>query len=126
MMGETASRRAQRLYEEGALTEAAQVLSDAIGETETSTLWNDWGVVQCTLGEVLDAEKAFRRALALEPTCRDATTNLGALLFGVGRRTEAEPFLKRGLETAVGPGRATLTTLLAQCEEVLHEADSSH
>ena len=118
-MGETETKRAQQLYAEGAFAEAAQVLSDAIGEAETSTLWNDWGVVQFALREMLDAERAFRRALTLDPACSDAAANLAGLLIGVGHTQEAVPFLKRALETAVDPQRAILANLLTRCGEAL-------
>ena len=94
----------------GRVFEASRLLGDAIGEDESADLWNDWAVVQLKL-----AERAFRRALQLEPAHADAATNLGVLLFSTGKRAEAAAYLSRGLATAAPPARAHIQNLLELC-----------
>jgi FkbM family methyltransferase len=107
----------EELYAQGRLAEAAQVLAEAITKQETSTLWNDWGVVHVAL-----AQRAFRRALELEPTNDVAAANLGVLLFSEGKSAEAVPLLKQALGHSEGGQRAHIVALLAQCEASLSSA----
>jgi len=101
----------EELYAHGRLAEALQLLAAAIVKQESSTLWNDWGGVQIAL-----AERAFRRALELEPANGGTATNLAVLLCSQGRSAEAVPFLQRALARAEGVPRVNLAALLAQCE----------
>jgi hypothetical protein len=108
-------QRAMELYAQGQLREAAQLLSDAIAENQTSELWNDWGAVQVRLGNFLDAERAFRCALRLDPAYGQAAENLGALLFAQRRQQEAIPFLQQALRAAPDSQSTELQKMLAQC-----------
>jgi tetratricopeptide (TPR) repeat protein len=108
-------QRALDLCASGKLAEAAQLLSEAIGESPTPGLWNDWGAVQFCLGHALEAEEAFRQALLLDPGNFETSANLGALLCSLGRREEAHPLLKRALEGGAHPYRERLEGLLGQC-----------
>jgi tetratricopeptide (TPR) repeat protein len=112
-------QRAQELCAAGRLADAAQLLSEAIAEAVTPELWNDWAAIQYCLGQALDAEEAFRRALALDPGNFETSANLGALLCSQGEKREAIPFLKRALGNGAHPHRETLEGLLCQCEQAL-------
>ncbi len=95
------------LLAEGLLDEASQLLHQALANRESSELWNDCAVVQLAL-----AERSFDRALKLDPWNPDALANMGMLLFGLGKLEAAESFLREALDSAVGPTRAHLETLL--------------
>jgi len=101
-------KTASDLFLLGHVVEASRLLSEAITQGETPDLWNDWAVVQLSL-----AERAFRRALELDPSHLDAATNLGLLLFATGRLAESAVFLQRALTTVQGPARTHIETLLA-------------
>lgn len=103
-----------QLYAQGRLAEALQLLAEALTKQETSTLWNDWGVVQIAL-----AERAFRRALQLEPANGGTAANLAVLLYSEGRSAEAVPLLQQALTRAEGVPRAHIAALLAQCESAV-------
>ena len=111
------SEVAARLLAENKYREAAQVLSEAIAEGESSELWNDWAVVQYAMNELADAERALRRALALEAGNDQAAENLGALLFSQRRLTEARPWLTQALRGATGEKHEVLERLIGQCGE---------
>jgi tetratricopeptide (TPR) repeat protein len=99
------------LFQEGRVVEASSMLSSAILLGESADLWNDWAVVQLSV-----AERALRRAMLLAPTHRDATANLGILLFSIGNRTDAAAFLRQALASTTGAAHAYVNALLALCE----------
>lgn len=107
-------KSASDLFLLGHVVEASRLLSEAITQGETPDLWNDWAVVQLSL-----AERAFRRALELDPSHLDAATNLGLLLFATGRLAESAVFLQRALTTVQGPAHTHIETLLALSKEHL-------
>lgn len=111
-----ASEQAAELFKLGKFQEAARVASDAIADGESAELWNDWAVAQFGMGELEDAERALRRALTLDAGNRQTAENLGALLASQNRLREAIPLLERALEGAEDPVRATLSTLLEECQ----------
>jgi 2-polyprenyl-3-methyl-5-hydroxy-6-metoxy-1,4-benzoquinol methylase len=75
-------RSAIKLYKEGRLEEADQLITDALQGGETGELWNDWAAIQFALGRKEEAQTGFRRAIVLDPACCEAETNLTALMFG--------------------------------------------
>jgi Methyltransferase domain len=103
--------RAVSLFEEGHVTEASVLLSDALLQAESADLWNDWAVVQLSV-----AERALRRALLMAPGHHDATANLGILLFSIGKRPDAAIFLRQALTCTSGVAHAHVQSLLAHCE----------
>ena len=107
----------EELYAQGRLAEAQQLLAEALAKNESSSLWNDWGVVQIAL-----AERAFRRALQLEPANGGTAANLAVLLYSEGRSAEAVPLLQQALTRAEGVPRAHIAALLAQCESAVSPA----
>jgi hypothetical protein len=120
-------RRAKELYQLGKLSEAAQLFSEAIAQSPTSELWNDWAAVQTSLGQLGDAERGFRIALRLDHGFHLAAENLGALLFAQGRFAEAEPLLQQSSPLAPDENRVTIEKMLARCADVLgrNETDLS-
>ena len=103
--------RAASLFLDGQVIEASTMLSTALLQGESADLWNDWAVVQLSV-----AERALRRALLLAPSHRDATANLGVLLFSVGKRAEAAVFLRQALVNSTGATHSYVDSLLALCE----------
>jgi len=106
----------ESLYAQGRLVEAAQAVAEAIAKGETSELWNDWGVIYIGL-----AQKAFRRALEMDPWNGEAMLNLGVSLFCQGKLTAAAPLLRHALAESAGPERAHIAALLALCEPPARE-----
>ncbi len=107
----------EKLYAQGRLAEAMQLLAEALVKKESGSLWNDWGVVQIAL-----AERAFRRALELEPANGGTAANLAVLLYSEGRSAEAVPLLQQALTRAEGAPRAHIAALLAQCQSAVTPA----
>jgi SAM-dependent methyltransferase len=112
--------RASDLLLQGQIVEASTCLSDAIRQGESADLWNDWAVVQFSL-----AEQAFRHALELAPAHPDAPSNLGSLLFTLGKREEAAALLAQSLPFAAGPALAQIKTLLRFCSDSGNQPQSA-
>ena len=74
--------------------EALKILTSALRNKETSELWNDWASMAFACGDSDLAESGYRRALQLEPSHRQASVNLTALLLGQGRLDESVPLLQ--------------------------------
>lgn len=108
---------AQALVCEGRFAEACQHLAEALRHGETPDLWNDWGVAQLNLGNSLDAERAFLRALRLNTSQQTVLENLGVLLFFQKRYAEALPYLKQSLETCLPESRDSLNRIYSQCAQ---------
>jgi tetratricopeptide (TPR) repeat protein len=109
--------RATELYAQGKLAEAAQALSEAIGENETSEIWNDWAAVQARMGQFVDSERGFRRALEMNSKDKQAVENLGALLYSRKRWAEAKSLLMEALVTTEETRRTELQAMIQKCEE---------
>jgi hypothetical protein len=109
-------KRTEELCGQRSFGEAAELLAEALSAGESAELWNDWGAAQLGLGQAVDAEHAFRRALALDAKHEIAASNLGALLFLGRRYTEAIPALRRAMEIASAERREPLEEMLAECE----------
>jgi tetratricopeptide (TPR) repeat protein len=94
-------------------------LADALAEyrnaqhavAERPEAWLNLGVLHAQLGELDEAERAYRRALALAPAEPAPHANLADLLRLRERETEAEALLRAGLERA--PQSAELHYALA-------------
>jgi tetratricopeptide (TPR) repeat protein len=95
--------QANAMHARGELAEAAELLSAALAQSETSELWNDWGAVQASRGNSEDAERAFCRALRMEPDSRQVAENLGVLLFSQGRLADAREYLEQALANEPAP-----------------------
>lgn len=110
---------ATALLLQGRVVEASRLLSDALGQCESSDRWNHWAVAELML-----AERGFRRALEIDPSHAKAAMNLGILLFSVGRLDEAVPFLERSLARVTGATRTQILTLLGLCVRRLTSAST--
>ena len=95
-----------RLYEQGRYQEALFLLNRAILQRETSERWNDWATIQTAFSNTPLAEKAYHRALWLDPHNSQAALNLGLMLAAMQRVVEALPFLETGSARASEPQRA--------------------
>jgi tetratricopeptide (TPR) repeat protein len=67
------------LYRAGALSRAAEAFCRALEIRENAVLWNDAGTCLFALKEFANAERAYKKALELEPGHKRATANLSAL-----------------------------------------------
>jgi tetratricopeptide (TPR) repeat protein len=123
---QAAHQQATDFYNRGEWSVAAGILSAAIAENESAELWSDWGAVQAARGEPADAERAFRRALRMDPAWRPAAENLGVLLYAQGRLSQAQQYLQQALDMDANlppasqaggnpDARSSLEAMLAQC-----------
>jgi len=86
------------------LERAAQAGSD------DPSLWSNLGIAYRQLGRIVDAERALRHALELEPCHFNALANLGHLMLAQGKTAEAEELFVRA--SSVGEGLDIDTALL--------------
>ncbi len=70
--------------------DAVRFLGEALKQTESSELWNDWAAAVYCLQPVRAAELGFRRALHLDPQNTIAAANLNTLLEQARRAEENE------------------------------------
>ena len=111
---------ALRLAARGNAEEALSLLGDALGEEESSELWNDWAALQFTAGQTDEAEAAFRAALDLEPGNLQALLNLGALLASTARHSEARDILAQApSDPAQSTDYIALQSLSSQVRQAL-------
>jgi tetratricopeptide (TPR) repeat protein len=97
-----ALRTAIALEEEGKYADAAARYRDVLAAHPDSIVaWTDLGNAEMQLGNVDQAEQAFRKALTLDVNSRDALNNLAWLLYQQKRLEEAESLARRA---AAQPG----------------------
>lgn len=91
--------QAQDMHEKGDLTAAVKLYARALEiEPQFPEAEYQSAVAELELGKTADAEKAFRRALALREDWTLPMTALGSLLVQEGRNDEAEKLLSRVIE----------------------------
>jgi Flp pilus assembly protein TadD len=83
-----------RAFESGDFESASRLFWSGLQLAESSELWNDWATARFRLGDCPVAEQGFRRALDLDQSLAKAAVNLGALLAGTSRYTEAIGYLR--------------------------------
>ncbi|HYA89577.1 MAG TPA: tetratricopeptide repeat protein [archaeon] len=105
-------------FKAGRFNEAIRLFGEAVAEGESSEVWNDWAAAQLAVRNTGDAERAFRRALKLQPDNHQAAANLGVLLATQGRAEEAIPLLEKCQASLSENERATVTKLLDQCRSI--------
>ena len=111
----TKHQQGLQAFKDGQFNEAIRFFGEAVAEEETSEIWNDWATAQLAVRNSGDAERAFRRALKLQPDNHQAAANLGVLLATLGRTDEAIPLLEQSQPGLGESERATVTRLLDQC-----------
>jgi predicted O-methyltransferase YrrM len=104
-----------RLLRERRFAEASAKLREAFDEIPTSILANDWAVAETLCGRAVEAEQAFKRALALDPDNAKAAINLAALLAMQKRFQEAMPFLEKAAGCLDEGEQAATLNLLKRC-----------
>lgn len=102
------------LEEDGKYAEAAARYRDVIAaHPDSSVALTDLGNVEEKLGDRAASEDAFRKALAIDATSRDALNNLAWLLYEEERLDEAESFARKAL-AAPGPDAYLVLDTLAR------------
>ena len=115
MPQENAHEQGRRLYAEAKFQEAARMLARAIGEQESSEVWNDWATAQLHSGNPAEAEQGYTRALELNAKNGHALVNLGTLLVNMDRLEEAVGLLEMGIPSMDAPEQEQLKQLVAEC-----------
>src|SRR5205807_7708590 len=120
-------RAAVALEDEGKYAEAAARYRDITSHSPASIVaWTNLGNAERQLGPTAEAEQAYRKAIAVDPSAaRDALNNLAWLLYEQKRLDEAEP-LARKAGAAPGPDAYLMLDTLARvlaakgsCDEAL-------
>jgi tetratricopeptide (TPR) repeat protein len=89
---------------------------------ERAVYWSDLGVALYAEGNVQEAEKAFRRALDVEPGMAAATLSLATVLKGRGLEEDGRRLCARALELWPGdPGSEAMRGPLKSCRDEKQE-----
>jgi len=109
-----ALRAAVTLEEEAKYAEAADRYRAILQRHSDSTVaWTNLGNAEMKLGQNAAAEEAFRKALAADPTSRDALNNLAWLLYQDRRLDEAESLARKAVAQR-GPDSYLILDTLAR------------
>jgi tetratricopeptide (TPR) repeat protein len=93
-----ALRAAVALEDSGKYADAAAAYRTILAEHPESLLaWTNLGNAETQLGNRAAAEEAFRKALAVDATSRDALNNLAWLLYESKRYDEAESLARKAV-----------------------------
>ena len=85
-LAETLLEFASTLYVEERYEECDRILEALVwADPDNHEAWNDLGVVRFAMEDLVTAERAFSRSLALDPSYGEAMVNLAALLQVTGR-----------------------------------------
>jgi predicted O-linked N-acetylglucosamine transferase (SPINDLY family) len=88
------------MLNQGDATAAEALLRRSVNARADATVLSDLGVALRTLGNLTDAETAYRHALQLDPLAVAALGNLGNVLLDQHRPAEAEAILTESLRLA--------------------------
>jgi predicted negative regulator of RcsB-dependent stress response len=121
-----ALRAAVALEDAGKYADAAGTYRTILAQHPDSLLaWTNLGNAEMQLGNRAEAENAFRKALALDATSRDALNNLAWLLYESKRYDEAESLARKAVAQH-GPDSYMVLDTLARvlvakgsCDEAL-------
>lgn len=121
-----ALRAAVALENEGKYADAAARYREIVAHNPSSIVaWTNLGNAERQLGNVAEAERAFRKAIDADTGARDALNNLAWLLYEEKRLDEAEP-LARKAAAEPGPDSYLMLDTLARvlaakgsCDEAL-------
>jgi TolA-binding protein len=93
-----ALRAAVALEDAGKYADAARAYRAILVQHPDSLLaWTNLGNAEMQLGNRAEAEEAFRKALTVDATARDALNNLAWLLYESKRYDEAESFARKAV-----------------------------
>ncbi|MEO8033812.1 MAG: tetratricopeptide repeat protein [Acidobacteriota bacterium] len=107
-------RAAVTLEDQGKFADAASVYRQLLSQHPDSALaWTNLGNADMQLGKRGEAEQDFRKALAADPTARDAMNNLAWLLLHQQRLDEAEVLARKAVATS-GPDSYLMLDTLAR------------
>ena len=107
-----AIRAAVALEEAGKYADAAREYQSLLLQHPDSLLaWTNLGNTEIQLGNRAEAEKAFRKALVIDPAWRDALNNLAWLLYEEKRYDEAESLARKAVALRGPDSYMTLDTL---------------
>jgi thioredoxin-like negative regulator of GroEL len=95
-------------YNLGRLDEAAAIYEDLLTADEDAVLRNRLGNTLRDMGDVSDAETAYRKAIADDPSLAPHYLNLAELLWHQGRDDEALAVIDEGLKAVPEENRAAL------------------
>lgn len=101
-------------FQNGAYDMALQLLSEALLESESCELWNDWATTQAACGHIDEAKKGYRRALQMNINDSQSAANLGVLLLNEGQVHQAVPLLEKSLTGLDEVQRQAVRELLDQ------------
>lgn len=118
-------RRAVLLEESGSMAQAILLYRFYL-EThpESALVWTNLGNAQAAAGEPQLAEVAYRNALFIDRSHRDALNNLATLLLEQRRAEEAEEFARRAAAQD-GPERYLALDTLARVLAAQHRCDEA-
>ncbi len=105
--------QAAAAYGAGDFAAAAALFERLAKVTGDAGSWSNLGACRRALGRPIEAEAAFRQAIAGNPRLANAHTNLGNLLTSRGQLTEAAASYGAALDIA--PADAEVWRLLAVC-----------
>jgi Flp pilus assembly protein TadD len=119
MAAEAQHEYAVYLFQQGYFADVVAHLDEVLREEETAERWSDWATAQSALSRFTEAERGFRRALALAPDLPEAAVNFGTTLAVQGNWADAIEMLERSLPNLQPEGRAAVAALIEQCRQKL-------
>ncbi|NRA94614.1 MAG: glycosyltransferase [Planctomycetes bacterium] len=94
-------QRAEALFQQGNIGEAASLLEQAVTQDPVSArVWSDLGTVRFALGDAAGADDAFASALAADPDFIDALMNRSRIRIAQDRPEDAAPWVRHAQGTA--------------------------
>lgn len=109
--------KAVSAFHKGDYEQAATLIGESLLEEQSSERWNDWAAAKFLSGRAADAEGGFLRALELDPENLQAVANLGALLAGQERYSEAIPLLEFAFSRSTADQKEATAKLLEACRQ---------
>ena len=106
-------------FKKGDYDRAGLLLAECLLEGQTSERWNDWATAKFLSGRAAEAEGGYRRALEMDPENSQAIANLGALLAGQKRYSEAIPLLEFSVTRGGVDPKGATGQLLEACKEAV-------
>jgi Flp pilus assembly protein TadD len=105
---------AARLIQEGRPAEAATKLLAMLTECQTADLWNDLATAAYISGDLVASERAYRQALILDTSNRQAAVNLSFVLLKQSRFAESLPIITPHLVSLTSDESAAMRGLVTR------------